>query len=570
MSFFQRSLSIAILAGIGCFSLELQAAGIPNETAWANGTKWQYKKPFFNFPAAWVYTPTSYSTVGGKRGLIFHLMGCGQVIHQSAQGAGWGPAADANGVVVVVPEIVKPVKPNPFASNIECYDYGVNGIVPNNSPDQLAIIKAAKAMVADPTLKIDPNQVYLAGLSAGATLALEISCMAPDLFSGVVAVAGAGMGSNQSTAIMPPTIDASTAATVCKNLMAASPKGGEIKNNVFILVSDDNGLPACSFPGIPFCMNNFNDQTVWDGDKFCPHIYHQINTEALATILGLTQTEADKSLGLTGKGIGCAGGEKAKGDKGYVKCKISNATPRSWTARADTYKDAQGRVRIMRIEQDTLRHAWPTGSKDTDKITPSRKQLVAQGYVAADGSWNLFKVNGAPNGAIGAIYFNPDTINISMLALKHFAANNPKIKATSKPGSCAGVTCPEGESCDPATGSCKCTFASCPDPKFCDSVILRCIDPSNPVADSGWYPYPPQADAGTGGGSDPSESSDNGASGCTFVAATTTRPSQPSLLILLLGVWWLGRRKFTQNRIPSPQSTPETIACSPGRTSSRR
>jgi poly(hydroxyalkanoate) depolymerase family esterase len=539
VSFVQRSLIIAILAGLGCLGQAVRAASLPNETAWANGTKWRYEKPFFGLPAAWIYTPTSYSTVAGKRGLVFHLMGCGQVVHQSAQGAGWGPAADANGVVVVVPAIVKPVKPNPFASNIECYDYGVNGIVPNNSPDQLAIIKAAKAMVADPTWKIDPNQVYLAGLSAGATLALEISCMAPDLFSGVVAAAGAGIGSNQSTAIMPPTINAGNAATVCKNLMAASPNGAAIKDNVYILVSDDNSLPACSFSGIPFCMNNFNDQTVWDGDKFCPHIYNRINAEALATVMGLTQTETGKSLGLSGAGIGCAGGEKAKGDKGYVKCKISNATQRSWTARADTYKDAQGRVRIIRIEQDTLRHAWPTGSKDTDKITPSRKQLASQGYIAADGSWNLFKVNSAPNGVLGAIYFNPDTIDLPMLALKHFAANNPKIKATSTPGPgpCADVVCPEGERCDPTTGNCRCTLGSCPEPKFCDSVILRCIDPSNPTTDSGLNP--PWTDAGT------SESTDDGSPGCA--CSTAAGPSQPPLLILLLGVWWLGRRNSSRS-----------------------
>jgi poly(hydroxyalkanoate) depolymerase family esterase len=542
MGIFKR---LAIIVPLVCFSLDAPAVSIPNETAWASGTKWQYKKPFQGFPAAWVYTPTG-TTKTGKRALVFHLMGCGEVIHQVAQGAGWGPAADTHGAVIVVPQPVMPLKPNPFAGNIECFNYGGNGMVPKNSPDQKAIIKAAKAMVADPALNIDPNQVYLAGHSAGGTLALEISCMAPEVFSGVVAAAAAGMGSNQNTAIMPPTITAATAAAACKSLNALSPKGAEIKRSVYVFISDDNGLPACSFPGLPMCVNNLNDQAVWDGDKFCPHAYNHINTEAMASVLGLKKAEAEKGIGITGTGIGCAGGQKAKGDTGYAKCKISTAKQRTWTAVADTYKDAQGRVLIIRIEQDTLRHSWPTGSKDTEKITPSRKTLLAQGYVNSEGGWNVNKVNSAPNGVLGAVYFNPDTINLPMFALKHLAANNPRIGATgSNPTNptnpnpsdkCGNVVCMQGESCDPTTGACKCTSTSCPAGLICYSLTHRCIDPANPNADmSGYFP--------DGGPTNSAKDCDCTDGGCACRTGTGTGATSPVLMLLLLGALWIERRR---------------------------
>src|SRR5262249_56743169 len=65
------------------------SSSIPNQTAWAQGTNWTYQENFMGLPRAWVYKPNSFSKKSPtQRGAIFHLMGCGQMTFQSAQG--WG------------------------------------------------------------------------------------------------------------------------------------------------------------------------------------------------------------------------------------------------------------------------------------------------------------------------------------------------------------------------------------------------------------------------------------------------------------------------------------------------
>jgi len=74
--------------------LPARAASIPDETAWAAGTGWELREPFLGFPRAWVYVPAATSPrTPGQRGLVLHLLGCGQVPHQVAQAAGWPDAA---------------------------------------------------------------------------------------------------------------------------------------------------------------------------------------------------------------------------------------------------------------------------------------------------------------------------------------------------------------------------------------------------------------------------------------------------------------------------------------------
>jgi hypothetical protein len=62
---------------------------IPNQTDWARGTNWSYEEQFMGLPRAWVYHPASFTKKSpAQHGVIFHLMGCGEVTFQPAQGAG--------------------------------------------------------------------------------------------------------------------------------------------------------------------------------------------------------------------------------------------------------------------------------------------------------------------------------------------------------------------------------------------------------------------------------------------------------------------------------------------------
>ncbi|MBI5549763.1 MAG: hypothetical protein HY901_38235 [Deltaproteobacteria bacterium] len=398
------------------------AVSLPNETAWAAGTNWSYRAPFAGLSGAWVYVPNGYSRkVDHKRAAVFHLKGCGVSSFQVAQGSGWPEAAEAYGIVVIVPEVQAPVYPNPQATNVECYNYGYNSQPTPNSLDHKRIIAAASQIVSDPLLSIDPNQIYLAGLSAGATVAMQVACMAPELFSGIASAAGPGMGTSQSTAIYPPYLN--SVRTKCEGYLAGSANSttaaAKFKELVVALISDDNDLPAM----------NFSDQTVWDGDKLCPYLNGEHNEEGFATLLGVTQSGTSDLA--TGQGIGCPGGEAMQGaiSSSPVKCLVKNATARTWAAHATHYQDAAGKTHLVRIEQDTLRHSWPAGAQGPGdvSVTPTRADLIAGSYITANGDFDINKLNAAPNGQVGVIYFNTMAMDYPMFVAQLWDDNNPRI-----------------------------------------------------------------------------------------------------------------------------------------------
>ena len=67
--------------------------------------------------------------------------------------------------------------------------------------------------------EIDPNQVYVTGLSSGGAMALLAGCKAPDVFAGVGAIEGPSVGSNQDHAFNnPPSGNVDHALAKCKDL----------------------------------------------------------------------------------------------------------------------------------------------------------------------------------------------------------------------------------------------------------------------------------------------------------------------------------------------------------------
>ncbi|MCM2321802.1 MAG: alpha/beta hydrolase fold domain-containing protein [Oligoflexia bacterium] len=432
-----KALTLTLLFGSFLLaSLTCIAGSIPTETDWAKGTNWKYEKNFAGFPSAWVYTPNGFSKkVPAKRGAVIHLMGCDQVSFQIAQSAGWPKAAEAYGLVVVVPDVQAPVFPNQRIKQMECINYGggypMVTMPTRNSPDHKSIIAAGTKLVSDyPELEIDPNQIYLAGISAGGAVAMEVACMAPDVFSGVALAAAPGIGSNQSTAVMPPSIKTADMLKVCRDYSATAPGKPTMKDQVIALVSDDNSLPAGNITVVDGIVtaDKFINQNIWDGDKFAPYPYQKMTADMMATLLGVKKAETGVVLG-SGKGIGCAGGEKDRGDS-YHECRPKDATPRDWKAYAEYWRDSAGRIRIARIEQDTLRHAWPAGpvSRGDFPGFPDVRWLVEQGYInASTGHFDMKKLGPAPNGMAGALFHSNASIDFPMFVAKLWSENNPKL-----------------------------------------------------------------------------------------------------------------------------------------------
>jgi poly(hydroxyalkanoate) depolymerase family esterase len=411
---------------------------IPNETAWAAGTRWTYQEDFMGLPRAWVYRPTTYSQKApDKRGAIFHLLGCGERPYQLAQGAGWPEAAEAHGMVIVIPDIIAPSYPNQSAPNVACYNFGGSlAMQPSRtSPDHKAIIAAGERIAADADLRVDPRQVYLTGFSAGATVAMQVACMAPDIFAGVGSVAGPAVGADQSRAVMPPSVTAAQIKQKCTSYAQSSPVStarDQLAKQLYVIVSDDNGLPA----GRPvmdgsghWTADKFANQKIWDGDKYVPNAYHDLIANGMSSLLGVTLSSSDVALPLTGTGTGCQGGAASHDDTGETECTFAQAIARDWQAKADVWTDSAGRKRLVQIRQDTLRHRWPAGPAGaTDfQITPNRQTLIDNGYIQADGQFDLGKLENAPNGTIGAVYFAHDSFDFPMYFVDFLSANNPRL-----------------------------------------------------------------------------------------------------------------------------------------------
>lgn len=418
------------------------AVSIPNQLAWAEGSNWSHRADFLGFPEAWVYVPDSFSErAPDRRGLVFHLIGCGQVPFQAAQAGGWPEAAEAHGLVVVVPGPAAPVNPNRDAPQVQCFNYGYDGAfgvyVPRRGdPDQAAVIAAARAMSsggAFADMAIDPNQVYVTGLSAGGALAVEVACMAPDVFAGVATASAPGIVTAQGTAVMPPPFGYGPDTVIRQCQQWADQSGApdaraQLASQVMAIVSDNNGLPA-GFGALD--TSKFNNQQIWDGDKFCPHVYQENRAAAFAEIYGLEQIGEGVELA-RGEGIGCPGGENSVDDGGEVSCVINDFITRDWTARADVWADAEGNTRLVQIEQDTLRHAWPSGplgfADHPDGATPTRAELRAAGLIVeATGEFDRNRMGQAQNGQYGVIYFNHQALDFPMYIAGLWSHNNPRL-----------------------------------------------------------------------------------------------------------------------------------------------
>jgi hypothetical protein len=187
--------------------------------------------------------------------------------------------------------------------------------------------------------------------------------------------------------------------------------------------------------------DKFQNQKIWDGDKYVPHAYHDMITGAMSSILGVRKTSSGVALSgsnpgqpWTGSGSGCQGGAASHDDTAETECAFGQAVSRTWQATADVWTDAQGRQRIVHIQQDTLRHRWPSGPAGTGDvtITPTFQDLISGGiFDTSSGLFDIDKMDAAPNGELGVLYFGHDTFDFPMYLVDFLAANNPRLSGDS-------------------------------------------------------------------------------------------------------------------------------------------
>ena len=163
----------------------------------------------------YLYVPstTPPTMLEGKRALMVSLHGCIQTNSDIQSGGNWETSADNYGMVVAVPQASGS---GFYGAFYGCWDfYGMSHTRTNKDNGPLL------ALVADllnrPELNIDPNQVYLTGLSSGAGMTNLMFCLAPDVFAGVGVNAGPAPGSN-GLDLSNPSISVSQGESNCNQL----------------------------------------------------------------------------------------------------------------------------------------------------------------------------------------------------------------------------------------------------------------------------------------------------------------------------------------------------------------
>jgi poly(3-hydroxybutyrate) depolymerase len=143
----------------------------------------------------WIYTP-SHAMPNGKHLLLIALHGCNQNHDEIKDFGNLVQTAEANGIVVAVPFVGSEFFGN---QQQKCWDYDGARDAKGHIVE---LVKLADRLKARTALNIDPNHVYIVGLSSGAAMALAVGCKAPDVFAGIGAIAGPSVGSSQNSALV--------------------------------------------------------------------------------------------------------------------------------------------------------------------------------------------------------------------------------------------------------------------------------------------------------------------------------------------------------------------------------
>lgn len=166
--------------------------------------QWEVKK--FQNLTYHIYLPDSE----GRKGLMLSLHGCAQKAEDLEKHGNWESAADKFSTVIVLPEVPE------GGVLMGCWDYA--GSEQNSENKHNAIlIELVNELIQESRLNIDPQRIYVSGLSSGGGEALLLGCLRPDLFAGMALVSSPAIPS-QTQDISNPQTTTDQMQTFCQSL----------------------------------------------------------------------------------------------------------------------------------------------------------------------------------------------------------------------------------------------------------------------------------------------------------------------------------------------------------------
>ncbi len=222
---------------------------------------WQQNVAIGGFNKVHIYTPDSLSPIGEGKSLLILLHGCVQPINNYLT-AQLETAAEAYGMVIAVPDAKN-------KAGFSCWSYW-QGAISRTAGDYKNLINLANAMSGDGARNIDPQQVYISGLSSGAAMSAQTACLAPDIFAGVAPSAGPTIGTSSNGAITTcETVSSNTFKSRCEGYAGSAVSHFRTQIAVIGHGSADSTVNTC---------------------------YNQQNANGFAAVYGETQTAIVNSI----------------------------------------------------------------------------------------------------------------------------------------------------------------------------------------------------------------------------------------------------------------------------------
>jgi poly(3-hydroxybutyrate) depolymerase len=294
-------ISLALLAGATCTAQAQITAG---PGTWSGNQTWAADTVNGGNLTGYYYWPATQPALNGKRALVLVLHGCaqtaaGDIVDSGSDGGfNWKKAADQYGAVILAPNATGNVYSN------HCWDYASTGHNRTSGHDGV-LLDLIKRFTSNAQYAIDPNQVYVAGLSSGGGETMALGCLAPDVFAGVGINAGPPPGTTTTQiGAVPSGYTATSAANNCKALAGSS--------------------------GTSFASQIAS--VVWGtSDYTVSQQYGPMDAQAMRLVYGGTFTKGQSATVATG----------------------GTSVP---------YTDANGKVRTTEVTVSGMGHAWPAGS----------------------------------------------------------------------------------------------------------------------------------------------------------------------------------------------------------------
>ena len=167
---------------------------------------------------SWFYVPEREA--GVKLPMVVVLHGCTQTAASYDKGSGWSELASVYGFATLFPEQQRTNNPN------LCFNWFEPGDTRRAAGEALSIAEMILTMIAQHG--IDPERVFITGLSAGGAMTSVMLANYPELFAGGAIIAGLphGAATNVPEALQQMRAHSPSRRTTGQSIQAASPHRG--------------------------------------------------------------------------------------------------------------------------------------------------------------------------------------------------------------------------------------------------------------------------------------------------------------------------------------------------------